>query len=91
MKQAKVRSDLEIAQMDAKDLQDQSTAELEKNIADIEEINRKIRMNLDKEKAEMEAQEYAEKYYAHTEKIEAVRKARTDLLEKLTCRLKGSL
>ena len=89
MKQAKVRSDLEIAQMDAKDLQDQSTAELEKNIADIEEINRKIRMNLDKEKAETEAQEYAEKYDAHTEKIETVRKARTDLLDGATLPLEG--
>lgn len=89
IRQAKVHKDLEIAQMDAKDLQDQSTAELEKNIADIEEINRKIRMNLDKEKAEMEAQEYAEKYYAHTEKIEAVRKARTDLLEKANLPLEG--
>jgi hypothetical protein len=89
MKQAKVRSDLEIAQMDVKDLQDQSTAELEKNIADIEEINRKIRMNLDKEKAETEAQEYAEKYDAHTEKIETVRKARTDLLDGATLPLEG--
>ena len=71
-KQAKIHSDLEVAQMDAKELQDQSTAELEKSIADIEEINRKVRMNLDKEKAETEAQEYAEKYDAHTEKIEAV-------------------
>ena len=89
MKQAKVRSDLEIAQMDTKDLQDQSTAELEKNIADIEEINRKIRMNLDKEKAETEAQEYAEKYDAHTEKIETVRKARTDLLDGANLPLEG--
>lgn len=88
-RQAKVRSDLEIAQMDAKDLQDQSTAELEKNIADIEEINRKVRMNLDKEKAEEEAQEYAMKYDAHTEKIEAVRKARTDLLEGANLPLEG--
>lgn len=89
MRQAKVRSDLEIAQMDAKNLQDQSTAELEKNIADIEEINRKVRMNLDKEKAEEEAQEYAMKYDAHTEKIEAVRKARTDLLEGANLPLEG--
>ena len=89
MRQAKVRSDLEIAQMDAKDLQNQSTAELEKNIADIEDINRKVRINLDKEKAEEEAQEYTMKYDAHTEKIEAVRKARTDLLEGANLPLEG--
>lgn len=88
-KQAKIHSDLEVAQMDAKELQDQSTAELEKSIADIEEINRKVRMNLDKEKAETEAQEYAEKYDAHTEKIEAVRSARTDLLDGANLPLEG--
>lgn len=88
-KQAKIHSDLEVAQMDAKELQDQSTAELEKSIADIEEINRKVRMNLDKEKAETEAQEYAEKYDAHTEKIEAVRSARADLLDGANLPLEG--
>ena len=36
-------------------LLDQSTDELEKNLAEIEETNRKIRANLDKEKAEEEA------------------------------------
>ncbi len=89
IRQAKVHKDLEIAQMDAKDLRDQSTAELEKNITDIEEINRKIRMNLDKEKAEIEAQEYTEKYDAYTEKIEAVRKAKTNLLEGASLPLEG--
>ena len=89
VKQAKIHSDLEIAQMDAKDLQDQSTAEIEKSIADIEEINRKVRMNLDKEKAETEAQEYTNKYEAHTEKIEAVRKERTELLDGANLPLEG--
>lgn len=89
IKQSEIKKDIEIAQTDAKDLQDQSTAELEKSIADIEEINRKVRMNLDKEKAETEAQEYAEKYDAHTEKIEAVRSARTDLLDGANLPLEG--
>lgn len=88
-KQAKIHSDLEIAQMDAKDLQDQSTAEIEKSIADIEEINRKVRMNLDKEKAETEAQEYTNKYEAHTERIEAVRKERANLLDGANLPLEG--
>lgn len=89
IKQSEIKKDIEIAQTDAKDLQDQSTAELEKSIADIEEINRKVRMNLDKEKAETEAQEYAEKYDAHTEKIEVVRSARTDLLDGANLPLEG--
>lgn len=88
-KQAKIHSDLKIAQMDAKDLQDQSTAEIEKSIADIEEINRKVRMNLDKEKAETEAQEYTNKYEAHTERIEAVRKERANLLDGANLPLEG--
>lgn len=88
-KQVKIHSDLEIAQMDAKDLQDQSTAEIEKSIADIEEINRKVRMNLDKEKAETEAQEYTNKYEAHTERIEAVRKERANLLDGANLPLEG--
>ena len=48
----KATSDLTIAKTNALDLIDQSTEELEKNLADIEEINRKVRAKLDKEKAE---------------------------------------
>ena len=48
-------ADLEIARKDALFLQDESTAELEKNISEIDEINVKVRANLDKEKAEEEA------------------------------------
>ena len=47
-----VGCDVEIAKMTVADLQDQSTTELEKSIANIEEINRKVRANLDKDKAE---------------------------------------
>lgn len=81
MEQAKVKKDLDIARMDAADLHDESTAELEKNISDIEEINRKVRVNLDKEKAETEAQEYTQKYDEYSELLEEVRSERTDLLK----------
>ena len=54
--------DLDIAETSAKDLTDQSTEELEANISNIEEINRKVRANLDKEKAEDDAKEYRTKY-----------------------------
>lgn len=46
-------------------------------------------MSLDKEKAEAEAQEYTNKYEAHTEKIEAVRKKRADLLDGANLPLEG--
>ena len=62
------------------DLQDESTAELEKNIANIEEINRKVRANLDKEKAEDDAKTYRNEYNDLTAKISDVRNKKTDLL-----------
>lgn len=76
----KAREDLSIAQMDALDLIDQSTDELEKNLADIEETNRKVRANLDKQKAEEDAKQYDEQYDSLTVKIENVRKQKMDLL-----------
>lgn len=75
-------NDLNIAQMDALDLQDESTAELEASIANIDEINRKVRANLDKEKAEEDAKGYREQYDALTAKINEIRNAKLDLLNK---------
>lgn len=69
-----------IAMMDANGLQDESTRELEESISNIEEINRKVRANLDKDKAEEDAQEYKRQYAALTESIEKVRNDKTALL-----------
>lgn len=80
-KQEAVRADLTTARMEAKDLQDQSTAELEQNIADIEETNRMVRANLDKEKAEEDAREYRRQYEELTKEIEDTRQKKTDLLK----------
>lgn len=73
-------SDIETAQKSVADLQDESTAELEQSISNIEEINRKVRANLDKDKAEEDALEYKNQYAALTKKIDETRKAKTDLL-----------
>ena len=54
---------------------------LEKNISDIDEINRKIRANLDREKAETEAEGYAKQYETLSQKIEEIRTKRTKLLD----------
>lgn len=70
----------EIAFADAAVLHDESTAELEASIANIEEINRKVRANLDKEKAEEDAQGYREQYSELTARLETIRKEKTDLL-----------
>ena len=74
------QASLNVAVMSAKDLQDESTAELEASIANIEEINRKVRANLDKEKAEEAALEYKSQYALLTQKMGDKRKAKTDLL-----------
>lgn len=73
--------DEEIAMKTVQDLQDESTAELENNIASIEEINRKVRANLDKEKAEDDAREYRKQYQGLTEQLEKVREEKTALLD----------
>nr|DAZ28679.1 MAG TPA: STRUCTURAL MAINTENANCE OF CHROMOSOMES PROTEIN [Caudoviricetes sp.] len=77
----KLMQDLEIAEMSAKDLEDESTTELEANISSIEEINRKVRANLDKEKAEDDAKEYQAQYKELTAKIEQTRDEKTKLLD----------
>lgn len=79
-KQAAIESDLKIARTSAADLQDHSTEELERSISDIEEINRKVRANLDKDKAEEDANDYNNQYNSLTGKIEAVREEKMKLL-----------
>lgn len=77
------------ARSDAEDLVDESTKELEKNIADIENLNAKIRANLEKEKAENAAKEYKFQYDELTAQIEEVRKAKSDLLKNADLPLEG--
>lgn len=72
---------LRIAQMNASDLQDESTAELEESLANIEEINRKVRANMDKDKAEEDALDYRNQYNSLTAEIDKTRRAKTDLLQ----------
>ena len=76
----KATYDLSMAKTDALDLHDQSTDELEKNLAEIEEVNRKVRANLDKEKAEEEAKAYKAQYDNLSLQIDEVRKQKYDLL-----------
>lgn len=76
----KFKQDLAIAQKDAMKLHDESTAEIESNIQQIDDINRKVRANLDKEKAEEDAKEIRQQYNALSVEIEEVRKQKRDLL-----------
>ena len=76
----KVAKDEETAQKTVAELIDESTEELEKNLAHIEEINRKVRINLDKDKAEDDAREYQVQYDNLTIKLNNVREQKTELL-----------
>lgn len=71
------------------DLVDESTEEIENSIANIEEINRKVRANLDKEKAEEDAKEYSSQYDKLTKEIQDVRDERTSLLDSADLPLPG--
>lgn len=73
--------DEETAMKTVLELQDESTAELEESIANIEEINRKVRANMDKDKAEDDARVYEDQYKALTVEINDVRQKQIDLLK----------
>ena len=77
------------ARKSAENLVDESTAELEKSIDEIDEINRKIRANLDKAKADEDAKIYAEQYADLTNKIENLRKEKYALLNNAELPLPG--
>ena len=81
--------DKETAFRTCEELQDESTAELEENIAQIDEINRKVRANLDKEKAEEDAKQYEHQYQELTGQIEGIREKRRSLLEGARLPLEG--
>lgn len=85
----KEKANLEIAQRSALDLYDESTEELEKNIQDVDELNRKIRTNLDKEKAEEDARNYRVQYEELTKKINTLRQQKMNLLNGADMPLEG--
>ena len=78
--QKQVENDLETARKSALNLNDESTEELEQNISNIEEINRKVRANLDKEKAEDDAKTYRDQFNSLTKDLEDVRDKKAQLL-----------
>lgn len=88
-KQEQLQADLKTARKSAADLQDESTAELEESIANIEEINRKVRANLDRERAEDDAREYRRQYETLTKDLETTRKEKAELLKTAPLPLPG--
>lgn len=86
---AQTAKDLEIAKKSALDLHDESTEELEANIQQIDEINRKVRANLDKDKAESDANDYRVQYDKLTTDINNIRQQKSELLENANLPLEG--
>lgn len=72
--------DLEVARKSAAELQDESTAQIEQDLENIEAINVKVRANSDRERAEQEAQRYSQQYDDLTNDLTAVRQQKIDLL-----------
>lgn len=85
----KLMGDYIEANKSIEDLVDESTEEIESSIANIEEINRKVRANLDKEKAEEDAKQYSSQYDNLSKQIQDVRDERTSLLDSADLPLPG--
>ena len=85
----KLMGDYIAANKSIEDLVDESTEEIEESIANIEEINRKVRANLDKEKAEEDAKQYGSQYDNLSKQIQDVRDERTSLLDSADLPLPG--
>lgn len=64
----------------AANLTDESTEELEADIQRVDDINRQVRANLDKQKADEDARIHKAKYDALTDQLEQIREAKKDLL-----------
>lgn len=74
-------ADLKVARMSVQDLKDESTLEIERSLQEIEEINRKVRANMDKEQALEDARELEAQYKDMTQQLNDLRANRKALLD----------
>ena len=77
------------AQKSPREMEMESTAELEANIAQIDEINAKVRANLDRAKAVEDASAYTQQYNGLTVQIDKVRGEKRALLDGAALPLPG--
>ena len=85
----RVSEEKEAAFYDASKLKDEDTTEIEESIANIEEINRRVRANLTKANAVDEAEQLRNEYDKMTGELEAVRSQRKALLDSADLPLEG--
>lgn len=85
----KTDDDIKIAKKTVEELRDESTTELEANIANIEAINAKVSQNLAKEKAEEEAADLQRQYDGLTDKLAHLNQDKMNLLNGAKLPLEG--
>lgn len=86
---ARMQGEYETACTTVDGLEDEATEELEADIQRVDEINRQVRANLDKQRAEAEARDHEAEYDTLTAEIEAIRKDKRDLLNDAKLPLPG--
>ena len=77
------------AQKTVEELRDESTAELEENLRQIDDKNAKIRSNAQKEAAEAEAEALNKEYGVLSDALAEIRKNRNELLDSVDLPLPG--
>ena len=82
-------AECEIAEKSAQDLRDESTEAIERELEHIEDTNRKVRANLDHDKAEEDGRQYTHQYNTLTAQIDNVRKQKRALLDGAQLPLQG--
>ena len=78
---SKMEEDVKTSQKSIAQLEDESTEEIEEKIRNFEEINKKVRDNMDRARVLGEAEDLKEQSDALSAEVEAVRKRRASLLE----------
>ena len=84
-----VTADINSAETASANWQDESTAELEQDIANIDAINTKVRANAEKNRVQAETDELAGQYGDLTQQIESVKEQRMKLLDSADMPLPG--
>ena len=77
-----LKEDAAAARKTLAQLKDESTAEIERKLNEIDAINKRVAANIEKAKADDEAREYSKKYDELSRELEKVRRAKKELLTK---------
>ena len=85
----RLSADAATAAKTAEQLRDESTAELEEQLAEVEAVNDKVRTNMRRAAAMAEADELKAQYDELDERVRELQKARTDLLRGAKLPLEG--